>query len=232
MTVTDAGMELCGVIESEEELQEWLELTFESAGWTAIREVSPHGSNYQADLIVRDDEFGWFGIETKFVGDSQGPAVMAKAHHQIVEKYRGRKYLNNKIDLWCVCPYIQYANIEHGRGEDDEDRRQRRDYEKMKRRQVQGTRPFFSQSGIGWVSLDTYSLDMEFVQSRGYGTVPTGHVVNPTDYEENMVTYASIVRDRYEECDMSKIREWAHKRASTHHYGNDDPVRSVSEVAE
>ena len=230
MTVVDAGMDLCGVINNEDELQEWLESTFEEAGWNAIREVSPHGSDYRADLIVESEKYGWFGIETKFIGDSQGPAEMAKAHHQIVEKYRGKKYIGNKIDLWAVCPYIQYANIDKEEQEEPAGGGSF-DYERMKRRQVLGTRPFFTQTGIGWVGLDHYSLEIEFVQSRGYGTVPTGHVINPTDYECNFITYASIVRDKFEKCDMEKIRSWAARRASDKHYGRKNAVRAVEEVS-
>jgi len=228
--IQDAGLDLCGVLDSEDELQEWLKDAFEEAGWTAIREVSPHSSDYRADLIVEHDRFGWFGIETKFIGTGRGLTNIAKAHHQIIQKYRGRRYIGEKIDLWCVCPYLQNANTIREPGMDKKKMRQRTEYERKRRQKLLSTRPFFQQAGIGWIGLDTYSLGIEFVESTSYGTVPTGYVINPTDYEENYETYKSIVKDRFESCDIKKIQKWAHKRATEKHYGRPNSVRPVEEV--
>jgi hypothetical protein len=218
---TDHGMQLCGQINSEDELQEWLEKRFEDAGWTAIREVSPHRSNYRADLIVEHDNFGWFGIETKFIGKSQGPIDMAKAHHQITQKYRGKKYINNKIDLWAVCPYIKYGSLETlPRDEQNGENNWRR----RKRTQVYDTRVFFQHSGIGWIELDTYSLEIEFIESDSQGSVPVGYLAPTEKVQRNRDRYAGYVGRRREDCDIERIREWAAGKVENAPYGRSEYV--------
>jgi hypothetical protein len=217
--IEDAGMELCGVIESEDELQEWLEGAFEDAGWTAIREVSPHGSNLRADLLVQHEEFGWFGVETKFIGKSQGPINLAKAHHQIVQQYRGRRYLGNKIDLWAVCPYIRCAHTtsdEHTR------------FEERKWSQVNNLQPFFQHSGIGWINLDHYALSMRFIYADSSGRVPTTKLAEKYhgEYEEK---YRDIVRGWFDDVDMEAIRRWAANSVADAHYGRPNVIKETGQ---
>jgi hypothetical protein len=207
----DAGMELTGVLDDEEELQQWLEQAFEECGWTAIREVSPHRSNFSADLIVNHDRYGWFGIETKYIrrgAGSGGAHQMAKAHHQIVQQYRGKKYIGNRINLWAVCPYIRYFNTEDG-GEYYE-----------QRNEIAHTKTFFDLSGIGWIGLDTYALSMSFVESQGYGRVPVGKLAQSEKVQQNRSRYRNSVERWRRECDMDRIRESVRRKTEKIHYGN------------
>jgi len=228
----DAGMELCGVVESEDELQSWLESAFEAAGWTAIREVRPHSSDYRADLIVQHDRFGWFGIETKYIGSNAGAVDMAKAHHQITQKYRGKKYIGNKIDLWCVCPYIKYANCRRKGDESDEKARQRRQYERRNWNKIHHTRPFFAHSGIGWVNLNHYALSLAFIHSEPGGRVPTTKLAETDAVQSNSERYSSIVNEWFEEVDMQRIREWAQRSVESAQYGRKGVIRSEVEADE
>lgn len=220
----DAGMDMCGKLESEDELQEWLEAAFEESGWTAIREVSPHSSDYRADLIVEHDEYGWFGIETKFIGSNQGPMDMAKAHHQIVQKYRGRKYIGNRIDLWAVCPYIKFTNCKEFPDDGKEDRRQRRRFEREKWGKINHTKAFFSHSGIGWINLNHYHLNMEFIQSTSGGRVPVGKLAEDDKVQQNTEQYQEYAGFHRDTCDMDMIREWASGKVDAAHYGSPDAV--------
>jgi len=217
----DHGMELCGVLDSEDALQEWLESAFEDAGWTAIREVSPVGSNYRADLIVQHDDYGWFGVETKYIGSSQGPIDMAKAHHQIVEKYRGRKYINTKIDLWLVCPYIKYGTADYS--PDDNWRRQ-------KWNQIYHMRQFFQHVGIGWINLDYYSLDLDFIEADSAGSIPVGKLAQTKKVQQNRERYAKYTSERARNVDVSRIREWAARKVKNALYGRPNVVSKPTEV--
>lgn len=159
----DGGMRLCGELNSEDELQSWLKSFFEDKGWTAIREASPFHTDYKADLIVNHEDYGWFGIETKYF-EGDGGAKAAEAHHQITRKYRGRKYVGgNRIDMWAVCPYFWGFNSPNYPG---------------KRRQ-QGhratfMREFFCRHGIGYIDLNRTTLLMDFALSTPLAKVPVG----------------------------------------------------------
>lgn len=183
----DGGMHLCGEISSEDELQEWLEQFFENNGWTAIREVYPHGSNKRADLIVSHDDFGWFGIETKFMhGD--GGRTLAEAHHQITRRYRGRKYIGQQIDRWAVCPYWWGINSS--------------DYvSKHKQQETRATytREFFGRHGIGYIDLDRWQMVIDFAYSKPWAKVPVG---------------GEYVQQYYDDVDIEKINESVQNKIS------------------
>ncbi|ERG97763.1 MAG: hypothetical protein J07HQX50_01791 [Haloquadratum sp. J07HQX50] len=100
-----------GPVSSERELQENLNSYFEAHDWIALREQSPKGSRVKADLIVNNKTYGWFGIETKYFTNDGGSKV-ADVHHQIVPKYRSKKYFTHRINLWVVCPYFSGADVE------------------------------------------------------------------------------------------------------------------------
>lgn len=225
----DAGMDLCGKIDSEDELQQWLQAAFEDAGWTAIREAAPHWSDYRADLIVEHGEFGWFGIETKYIGSSQGPVDMAKAHHQIVQKYRGKKYIGNKIDLWAVCPYIKYANCQKRPGESDEERRQRKDFERLKSESVYALSSFFKHTGIGWIDLDHYALSFDFVEGDSSGRVPTRKLAESEKVQQNREQYMEYVEGWFDRVDVARIRRWAENSVQAAHYGRPDVIKQPQE---
>jgi hypothetical protein len=107
-----------GPVSSEAELQRKLKSYFEKHNWLAVREVSPTDSRVKADLIVKHDTYGWFGIETKYFNNDGGGKV-ADAHHQIVSKYRGKRYINDRINLWAASWRQQYTRelfCKHGVG--------------------------------------------------------------------------------------------------------------------
>ena len=142
-------------IESEDELQEWLKSYFEDRGWTAIREVSPDWSNDSANLLVRHADYGWFGIEMKYFSPDDGGRKLANAHRQILFQYRGRNYLNNRITLWVLCPYI-----------DDTARRVSS--------HLQFIREFLCGHGIGYIDLRRNDLLIDFAYSHPEAKVPVG----------------------------------------------------------
>lgn len=150
--------ETIGSVSSEDQLQEELEEHFEAHGWTAIREVSPHASNLKADLIVEHDSHGWFGIETKYF-DGDGGGKVADAHHQIVSKYRGKRYIGNKINLWAICPYFSGFDK-------DEWHAQRADWRN------DFVRELFCRHGIGYVNPLRSPLLIDFAYSTASYKVP------------------------------------------------------------
>lgn len=105
----DAGGNGLPVFHKESEFQDWLEEKFESAGWTAIQEVSPHRSNYRVDLLLIHDEFGRIGMELKRL---TGGTDAGTAHQQIVRQYSGRKYIGERVDKWAFAPYMPKLQFE------------------------------------------------------------------------------------------------------------------------
>lgn len=94
--------------DNEKELQKWLRQEFVSYGWDAHREVSPIGSDYRADLVVYHENWGWIGIECKYMSSPRNGKKVGEAIEQIVWKYRGERYMyGEQIDLWAFCPYIE-----------------------------------------------------------------------------------------------------------------------------
>ena len=102
--------------ESEQGFQDYLEGEFERAGFTAIQEVSPHHSQYRADLLLLHDEFGPIGLELKFL---TGGSDAGKAHQQIVRQYAGKKYVGRRVERWAVAPYIHKLHGAEKRHERD-----------------------------------------------------------------------------------------------------------------
>lgn len=151
-------------VSSETDLQEQLQSYFKMHDWIALREQSPVGvgsqSNVRADLIVNHDTYGWFGVETKYF-NSDGGAKVADAHHQIVSKYRSRKYINHRINLWVICPYFS------GSGDDsDKWHTQRANWRQSY------TREFFCRHGIGFLNPHRDSLLLDFTYSDAEKKVP------------------------------------------------------------
>lgn len=168
--VNDRGMELCDTVDSEEELQQWLESFFEENGWTAIREVSPHKSNYKADLIVNHHDYGWIGIETKYF-EGDGGAKVAEAHHQLTRKYRSEKYINNKIDLWAFCPYFTAYNSDS------------RLHSREQQIRGQFSRELFSKHGVGYIDLDRREMLIDFAYSQPIAKIPVDGDASDRYYE-------------------------------------------------
>lgn len=187
--IEDSGMRLCGALGSEDELQQWLESFFEDNGWTAIREVSPRNSNCRADLIVNHDDYGWYGIETKYIRGACGGSV-ADAHHKITQKYRGQKYIGHRIDCWLVCPYFWCY------GPDD----YKSSTQRTRADLISG---MFSRHGIGYINLDKSRLLLDFADSRMYAKVPVGG--------ENLGKHAKAV-------DVDRIHDRVHRMCQQYPY--------------
>lgn len=197
-TPHDGGMELCGELGSEDDLQEWLEGFFEQNGWSAIREASPHNSRCSADLIVEHDEYGWVGIETKyFHGDGGGKA--ADAHHQITRKYRGRTYIGERIDLWAICPYFW--------GIDSPDYKLKRQQQTTRSKFM---REMFCRHGIGFVDLNRPVLLIDFAYSQPHAKIPVGgeYASGGGDYFKEYV----------EDVDIDRIRDAVNRKRERFDY--------------
>lgn len=98
--------------EDEKELQSWLKEEFLSYGWEAYREVSPKGTDYRADLIVYHENWGYIGIECKYMSSPRNGKKVGEAIEQIVAKYRSERYLyGDQVDLWAFCPYIENVPV-------------------------------------------------------------------------------------------------------------------------
>jgi hypothetical protein len=99
--------------ETEYQLQEWLESQFEDFGWTAIREVSPRHSRVKCDLLVRppDDPF-WIGVETKLLRSTAQAGRIGRAIQQVLNRYQGKEFLGNRVELWSIAPYFTRQNVE------------------------------------------------------------------------------------------------------------------------
>jgi hypothetical protein len=170
---------VCPVLDSEDELQEWLESHFEENGWTAIREVQPHGSDYQADLLVNHDRYGWIGIECKYF-DHDGGAKIAKAHHQIVSKYRGKKYIkNNRVNLWAIAPYFKGIGATS---------RYYRNQQELRQTLI---REMFCAHGIGIIKLNRPILLVDFAYSQNASKIPVSES-NKYDCHHNDVDIDKI----------------------------------------
>ena len=179
VTIADAN--------SENELQRKLEQHFENHGWVAIREVSPHGSNVKADLIVEHDSYGWFGIETKYFS-RDGGAKLADAHHQIVSKYRGRRYIGNRINLWAICPFFTGYDS-------DEWHRQRAEW------RSDFVREFFCRHGVGYVNPSRSPLLIDFAYSTASYKVPV-------DTDRQTRHHENVDIDRIRSSVKRKIEEY------------------------
>lgn len=163
---------ICGRLESEEELQVWLENYFEKHGWTAIREVSPARSSVRADLIVEHDDYGRIGIEAKYF-KRDGGAKIAQAHHQIIKKYRGKKFIGKRIDLWAICPYFHGMNSQRATLSTNQQHLRSRLMREM-----------FCKHGIGYIGLDTSEpLLIDFAYSVPVAKIPVNGNEDSRHYE-------------------------------------------------
>lgn len=183
---------ICGRMESEEQLQIWLENYFEEHGWIAIREVTPARSSVRADLIVNHEDYRWIGIEAKYF-KRDGGAKIAKAHHQITRKYRGKKYIGNRIDLWAICPYFHGMNSQsHSIGS------------KQQHLRARLMREMFCKHGIGYIGLDTSN---DLLIDFGY-SVPVAKIPVNGNKESR----------HYENVDINEIRERVQKKMEKYDY--------------
>jgi len=137
-------------IGDESDYKDFLEEYFSDYGWTVIREEAPAGTGYSADMLIEDDELGWFGIEAKVT--NYGGSQPAAAHHQIVKKYRGRMYIGHRIDRWIYAPFYEYAADADDSTDIPDPQRQHIVTELMC--------SFFNKHGIGY--LDPFRWNIKF----------------------------------------------------------------------
>jgi len=176
-------------IENEFQWQDYLQRYFEWNDWNVVREVRPAGTEYRADLLVEHDEYGWFGIETKWA--NLGGRVMAEAHHQIVKKYRRRTYFGHKIDLWVYAPFYEFYRKD--KSQDFVERKYLIDL----------TQGFFQRHGIGFLRGGT---------AKGAGFWEMQFELSSADH------FVGIERASDREPDMDAIRETVKWRTQQYSY--------------
>jgi len=130
------------VFDTEQAFQDYLEQKFEENGFTAIQEVSPHRSNYRADLLLMHEEFGKIGLELKRL---TGGSDAGRAHQQIVRQYSGKKYLGERVHLWAFAPYIPKLQSAEMRGA--------RKAASFQRGKLEVLEHFFQRYGIGVLNV-------------------------------------------------------------------------------
>jgi hypothetical protein len=176
-------------IENEYEWQDYLERYFEWNDWTVVREAKPAGTEYRADLLVEHDQYGWFGIETKFA--NLGGRKMAEAHHQIVKKYRNRTYFGHKIDLWVYAPF--YSFYKKPKSMDFVDRKYL----------IELTQGFFQRHGIGFLRCGS---------AKGAGYWEMQFELSSSD------CFVGIERNSKRDPNMKSIRQTVQLRADQYSY--------------
>jgi len=159
-------------IGDESDYKDFLEDYFSDHGWTVIREEAPAGTGYSADMLIEDDELGWFGIEAKVT--NYGGSQPAAAHHQIVKKYRGRMYIGHRINRWIYAPFYQYP----------EGAKLSTDIPDPQRQSIvtELICPFFSKHGIGY--LDPFRWVIKFQLHDPKYTISIQDDVNHTDIDK------------------------------------------------
>jgi hypothetical protein len=92
----------------EKELQAWLKREFRQNGWDVYDEQRPKGTDYRADIIAHHSEYGWIGVECKYLKSVRCGSKFGRAIEQIIFQYRGKSYPKGagQIDAWAVCPYF------------------------------------------------------------------------------------------------------------------------------
>jgi hypothetical protein len=159
----------CSDITNESLYQDFLEQYFEWYGWNVVREVRPSQTEYRADLLVEHDEYGWFGIETKYT--NRGGRKMAEAHHQITTKYRGKMYFGHKITNWIYAPFYEFI--------------QNDSYNSwMNEQYLMGlAQDFFQRHGVGYLSPMGKRITFEKGNAKTYIYIKPNHRAK-TDIKE------------------------------------------------
>lgn len=183
------GVKRLAECSSEDDVQQYLEDKFEANGWTAIREVSPHRSNYRIDLLLIHERYGKVGIEVKYIGAGEGGRVFAEAHQQITQQYWDKKYLGDRIGLWAIAPFFEHNH---------------HDREDWHQTYAQGkgdfAREFFCKYGIGYLDLND-----------PYGTIDFGYSI--AEYKIPAFPMERELPDRHtENCDVAAIRASVRKK--------------------
>lgn len=201
----DMNMDRDDDIESEQELQDFLQRGMESNDWTVLREATVatvDNSSYKADIVAQHDAIGWVGIECKYV--TGGPVIAAKAARQIFEKYADKKFINHRVTAWGVCLYGNRFK----QPDPDADTFTTADeyeavYQKQRTRcrQIQATtQRILNGFGLGWVTITQSRILMEFLPSGADVQVPL------------FQTNGDIPQRRWDDFDMDRVEELARER--------------------
>jgi len=178
-------------INSEDDLQNYIEHGMESNGYTVIREIKPHYSNFRADIVAQHDSIGTVGIECKYV--TGGPIVAAEAARQVIDKYAGQKFVNWKVDVWGICLFGRCFRPD-SINKQISDRREIKDNST-----VETTKRIMNGFGLGWVTAHDDRVVMEFLPSGRDVCIPLFHSdgENPEWFDKvDMERIESLVEDR------------------------------------
>jgi len=107
-------------IESEKDMQNWWVKFLTYTGWEVHTEVTPHKSNYRADLLIKHNRSPWIGMELKYGLTGRKAAL---GIDQVRHKYRNRVFIDkHPVRLWAMCffspnaantPVFRPVNNEH-----------------------------------------------------------------------------------------------------------------------
>ena len=161
-----------GIMKKEEiKLTDQLEIKFNRNGWDTFREVIPDQCKdwdfpYRVDLIVHKPEYGYIGIECKHISSHNSGGIYAKAHYQIVTKYRDKTYFEGTSILkWAICPFVEAEET----------------YRKADAGVRVGMREFFSAYGIGYIDLGRAENLIDYAYSCSWAKIPIGTIVRYQD---------------------------------------------------
>ena len=194
--------------QDEDDLQRWLAKQFDDNGWYVERELESQSSEGRADIVAKHDEYGWFGVETKFF-DNTGGAAFADAHHQIVKKYRNERFLGEDILAWSVCAYFPEMRRDI-LGDDDLLGNRAKHISKF-------MREAFCRHGIGYIHLDKWVTEMDFGYSNSWAKVPISYQTVDNDKPWD-TGYEGRFSERKEEADAEKIRARIRRKMKEYPY--------------
>lgn len=199
----------------EKELQSWLAEYCEENGWDVKREVSPSNvsENYRADLIIHKENYGWFGIETKYF-DKNGGSWLADAHHQIIAKYRGNTFSGKEIKFWSLCPYFRKLEWVYDEFEDPRSSDPTMPTPCIVDTLSRVSREFFCRHGIGYMDLSSHVIDMDFGYSNPWAKVPVGYPRGNDPYGN----YIEKLQKRIENVDVDKIESSIEDKMNKYSY--------------
>lgn len=100
------------MIKDEETFVDEIEKIFKNNNFQTFREVVPDQcmdweKPYRVDLIVYRSDFGFIGIEAKYLNTLGQGQVIAEAFEQI-KKYKDLTYFKgNLVTRWCIAPRFE-----------------------------------------------------------------------------------------------------------------------------
>lgn len=185
-------------ISCEADYQRFLEIGMEQSGWDVIREMSPDHSDYQADIVAKQPDVGWVGIECKYM--TGGPSIVGEAVKQVCEKYADRKYLGTRIDTWGIAMFGRAFSHKGPQREDFERERWYTSRVASRRTRHATAARIVNSLGLGWVTGYSDRVLMNFSPS-------------PTAVKIPLFAIGEDMPGRYyEELDMKRISELSNRK--------------------